>query len=465
MPPPVTFEDITVIPYVNTVTVAEFNVANEFWYRYITAVDIVLGLQTQTTDSIRVRVFESDGTTGHGSLYTGTPGWWNYLPAGTYYIKVSRFPVAPITVDLVNSFDTVPANPSFPAGTILIPDDTSPFIAILLSPTGTVLGYQTGIPAGEFGAKTSTGFVLIHDRFGLYTINNMILFSPTLAHVATINLPTPLSTHPLVCSNGTDFYVLGFGGAAYGILTKITTAGVATELCDMTPDLPDGPCAVAVSTDGLTVFIAEYTSAVIRKFNALTGALIGNFHTIAGFTDPVDTIALTPNSWNGEMLIMPDGSLVTWWYKNSNQSRFLIHVNSAGVLLNQYTFAFPTDQIDHIDRVDSTSSTTIELWQFNNIGNDTGKIGVFDLTTGLFTSSFTTPLFIQGQNDAGTATMFGPSNSCPMMVLGTAVPTVPGLFTVITNRRFDTTGQTDGTGGTVDVAIPTPFFKTALLGD
>ena len=461
MPPPGTFFDITAVPYSKLVTAAEFNVANEIWFRFITNSSVAFGHWTSRPAGIGLNatLYQSDGSTVILQL-NSSDAWWRPLTGpGTYYIKIARVPVNPIAADFTYEADTKALdNITFPQGSVMIPGDTTNQLpAIIIQPDGTILTFATAIPTGEIGDSLPNGYLLIHDRFGKYgTVNALILINPNLTFNQVIVPAVPFvgAIGVRICHSATDFYAID---AVEGNVWKVTTTGSCTLVATIPEILADGVTPAGITSDASTIYFARTAnnnSGEIQKYVIATGVTTVH-HTIAGFVGPNDKIALTFDSNPGDLIVLPDGSYVTWWNDSPASDTKLIHVNAAGALINQYTFAFP-QAIDHIHYASTTLSTHIKIFLFLTSTASLVRIGDLNLSTGVFDTSFDVDGFSSGQNlGTNDNTKFGPEESCPFITLFTAV-TEPGLVVIVPNKKTDH-------DGTQNVAIPNPTFKTALL--
>lgn len=458
MPPPVSYIDITAVPFSRLVTQAEFNVANAIWFRYVATETIVLGTYTNAggTFSPKVNYFESDGST----LITATSfavGKWYLLTAGTYYIKVTRrFPneANPSDFDFTTQFDTRPVNPvpAFSSGDILINDDnSSEFAAAVLSPSGAVTGFFPDVPTGEIGDSLPDGTSLIYDAFGKYASKRFILIDTSLRWVATLNLGIT-SFSPHICNDGTDFYVLN---GNTGELWRVTAAGAATSI----GTIPIGGTvqALGVSRDGDLFYWTRYSSTSIHVYQLSTTTVLADLYTVPGMTVS-DAFAENPNVNPGELLVLPDGSMVTWWIDDSaSDAATLLHISDAGVLLNSYSYTPPLS-INHL-HYEGSGSDKVKIWFYTDSGFTVGRLATLELATGTLSPSFDVTMFSTGVGmKQSTGDIFGPSNSCPMMTLGYGIATVtpPGSSSPPVNNSIPCCGCDCAHGGTPGDTLPEP---------
>lgn len=461
MPPPGSFFDITAVPYSRVVTVAEFNVANEIWFRFITGVAVAFGHWTSRPAGVALTasIYESDGSTLIQTQGSST-AWWRRLVAGTYYIKIARVPVNPIAADFTYEADTKPMDViSYDSGAVLISDDTGNIAGTIINSNGSISTFASAIPAGEIGDATFSGHILVHDRFGQYgTVGSLQLFNPTLSTRTQIVPSTPFfgPLGPRVFHSATDFWVVD---AFEGFLYRVSpTTGLLVFVATIADILADGVDPIGITGDGAIVYFAV-SSAVnnpngnIKKYVVSSGVTTVH-HTIAGYVSS-DSLAQTFDGNPGDLVVLPDGTYVTWWHDTSTTSDNIIHVSAAGTLLNSFNFVNPGDFVNHLAYASKTASTHVRVWIRQGTGGTISKIGNFNLSTGVFDSFFLVDTFNQGQNsNTNDNTKFGPSASCPLYTL---FSTPPGLFKIPDPRK-----GTDS-DGSIDVAIPNPTFRTALL--
>lgn len=257
MPPPASFIDINALPFSRTVTVAEFNVDNEIWFRLVTAVPVAFGEWTSKPSGVGLfcNIYEDDGST----LITrvaSSKGFWYPLQAGTYYIKIDKFPIGPIAADFDYEADTRPLdNIEFETEAVLISDDTNDQLpAIILETDGNIPTFVSAIPTGEIGDALPNGYILVHDRFGKYgTTNALILFNPNLTFNQSIVPSTPFAAFPRISHSSTDFYAVD---SQTGDIWKITTGGLCTLVGNVPEILADGVDPIGMSYDGTTLYFA-----------------------------------------------------------------------------------------------------------------------------------------------------------------------------------------------------------------
>lgn len=469
MPPPSSFFTISSVPYSRVVTQAEFNIASEQWFKYTATVPTVLGIQTSQGGTFvpRTSVFSSDGTSAppDSPVVGGIEGNWHTLrTAGDYYIRVIKLGGGTSDFDFTFTADTRPLDVvSIATGDLIINDDADSISynrpAIVLSSAGVTKFFVSGIPAGEFGAILPSNVSFWQDIYGFYSTNRVAVFDSNLAYIGSPACGVTGSSNVAFGTDITNSKVYLVNSSSQ--LWTISSTGTATNTGYTFPAGPF-PDVIAVDETGTILYWANRsfpTSGIIYRLNLSTLTPLSNLHTISGFVDGLDSIAKTPNGHSGDMFVMPNGNVVTWWHVNATSSDKLIVISSAGALLYTHEYTYPTTQLDHLAYI-SGDSDHIMGWWYANSFNSLGRFGRITLATGVIDQDFTVPMFSAQENQYGTD-KFGPSSSCTFVRLlsgsGPEPPAgTPGLFKIVPDKRTDH-------NGTTVAKIPNPTFKTGLM--
>jgi hypothetical protein len=453
VPPPSTFYTVTALPFSRTFTQAEFNggtygdAANEVWLKWTPSANEVLGGYTNAggTFTPRTEVYEGAGMTLLRTM-TSAISWWTQVASGTdYWIKITRQGTGASDFDWTAQLARATLNPTVPVGSLIINDDTTALGASLpataWTPSGTLLGFLTQIPAGEIGDSLPSGAALIHDRFALHSANKLALFAAGLTYTTSVD--STMGTFPLVTNDGTKFWVLK---RATNAIYSVTTAGVQTG--PVATISGGDKTAMGVNAAGTIAYYADSSSAVaIKRWDLSLNSAMADLYVVpelnAGDVGYIAKTAINNNP--GEILVLSDGSIVTW-YRNTTAAPdkdVLLHISSAGVLINSYTYT--TQQIHHI-AYGTDSPAGIHIWFYRSapgVADDTdGRVGHLVLSTGTLDVSFDTDLFSAGKNkNTGSATMFGPSASCTMVTVGygSAINVVKSTVPDGSTEEFDFT--------------------------
>ena len=466
MPPPASFITISSVPFTQLVTQAMFNVANEQWFKYTATVPIVIGIQVNAGGNFapNTRIYRSDGTTINGNTVGGTEGHWESLAsAGDYYIRVYNFPTPTTNFDFTFTADTRPLDViSLVAGDIIVNDDTYEsgepryYPAIVLSSTGVTKFFASSIPAGEFGAILPSNVSFWHDLYGQHSASNRIaVFDANLTYIGS---PVCGVTTSAPAAFGTDVtnnkvYIVNSSRE----LWTISSTAVATNTGYTFPNTGAGsyPNIIAVNEDGTKLYWIDSADdfGIIHAFNLSTFTALPNLYTIPGFLSN-DLIAVTPNSHAGDMFVMPNGNVVTWWRDRPTDAYKLIVLSSAGALL--YTYEYPNPiALNHLSYIYNDSDHIMAWWY---VTSEIARFGRITLATGVVDQNFEVPMFAGGQN-ISSIEKFGPSSSCTFVRIQTAAEPgggTGGVFKIVPDKRTDH----DGTNA---VKIPNPTFKTGLM--
>lgn len=433
MPAPPSFIDIVpAFPFIRTVTQAEFNggtfggVANEVWFRFVTATDIVLGMYANKGGTFKPNwsVRQSDGTTVIKAVsFSFNISFYVILSPGTYYIQITRNGGGVSNFDFTSQFDIRPLEPNFviPIPALVINDDAQPFPAAILNLNGTVVGFTRQIPAGEIGGILPSGTSLWHDRFGMKgAVDTFALVDKTLTYISSVNTGEGHAQFPRITNSNTNFYIVDGND---GTIQRISALGISSGIIATLPVA--NPSTIGVTADGSIMYWADgYRTAggpdpVIHRYNLLTDTPLSDFYTIPASSLHQCKIAITPNNFPGDLIVLTDGSVVTWYYDVTLDNYNIIHISSLGVLLHMYTYEVtdPYYYIDHLARP-NTLSDSIYIWRLDTNFIASGKFGTLDLSTGIISPIFNKSLFSEGENLVqDDSTLHSASESCTMVIL------------------------------------------------
>lgn len=426
MPPPASYIDIDTIPFSVVVPQADFNIDDERWFRLVLAADAVAGffIEIGGTFTPRYDLFESDGSTLVKTQNSASNvAWWFPLEAGTYYLQVTRRLGGSSDFDFTFQADTKPLGGfAVDEEVVVINDDTGLFPAAVIRMDGTIVGYLE-IPAGEIGAAIPSGVSLWQDRFGRRsTAGTLALFSASGVYVTSTaqvfsDFPIPVS----IAASATHFFA---HEPTTGEVYRITSAGVVT----LVATIPQAT-SIGVSEDGTVLYYAnafDYLNAfdpsdnVIHRWDLVNDVALADFYTVADLATDVGGIAVTANFWPGEILELPDGSVVTWARNEDAEHDILLHIDSGGSLLHSYQYEHAVRQIDHIQRALGGGSESVNVWWYTapTGAKSVGRVAELVLDDGTDTVGFDTALFSQGLNMVvNTGQLIGPSTSCAMVTM------------------------------------------------
>ncbi len=456
MPPPVSFIDITSIPFTRVVTLAEFNVANEIWFRFISATPQMFGTQTSTSLSLSfnpvTKCYESDGTTQNGLTTTGPNGANFKVTISTYYIKITRNGGGATDGDFTFTADTALLDMVSPVvGDIIVNDDEN-YPATLFDSSGNLKTYISNFPGGEEGAILPDNTIVWHDRFQVYSSTDLIvLLDNSFNYIGSFFAGADTNYQPIFATDITNnqFYYLDQSKK----LWTLTPSGVATD----TGYTLSGTNiqAIQVNEDGTLLYWVERANASIHVLDLSDGSSLPDLYTVGGWNALTYKFANTIFDQCGDMFVMPNGNVVTWYQVGFTFPVYhLIVVDSSGSLLFTYTYTDPIG-LDHLAYINGDSDHIL-IWLIEREELEEAHFGRLTLASGVIDQDFSKETFEgPGRNQDGED-KFGPSNSCTFLrVQDTLIPptdtgtviinkvTVPGGL----SQSFDfvATGFTPGT--------------------
>lgn len=472
MPPPPSFIDIVApFPVSRVVTQAEFNggtfggVINQVWFRFVTAVPIVFGGVTNKGGTFipLTQIYASDGST---ILFTVDisghfRSWHFYLLAGTYYVKVTRQAGGASNFDFTSTFDTRPILTSVTPGNLIINDDIEGFPAIVMGVDGTTIGFLPEIPSGEIADALPTGEQLWQDRFGLEALHKISVFNNTPSYIGSVDTTPAIGAlwFPRITQNGTQFYIINTNDQVVFTVSKL---GVVSGSPIATVTNLANNSVVGVNKEGTILYYGDQTGAtagVIRRWDLVNDIALSNLYAIPGYNTTNDTMARSAEGQPGEILVLTDGTVITWYYRRSDNKAVILLISTTGTLINSFAYDYDTRAIDHIHYF--TDENHIRVWFFTDVFLRRGKYAEVLLADGSITGSFDTDLFSAGIGLLDDSTnIWGPAESCMMVtykyeVTPPAPPPNPGsgIYKLVPGKHNDTLWNDDLTSS-FDVKIP-----------
>lgn len=437
MPPPGTYIDITSVPFTRTVTQAEFNggtfggVANQVWFRFITASDVVLGFFSDKGGTFKAdwTIYQSDGTTVLRTEATGSTNTSHQqkVNAGTYYIKIVRHGGGASNFNFTTHYNVLPLDGfSLPTGSIFINDDNATFPASVVTLDGILHGYLNDIPSGEIGAMLPNGISMWWDpNADVGAARTFAIVSATGALVTTVSLGLgALSQMPVIAHSRTKFYIVDRNtGDVYEILDDGTSNGVIATLDVTASNTGVRVSAAGVTLDGSILYWANGKgttgSAIVYSHNLTTNTHLGALWTLGLGTRY--QIAVTPNNHPGDLLTLPDGSMVTFYVDQTDNAYTIVQLSAAGAVLNTCVYDLDTDDfsnVNHLARINS-GSDSIFVW-VQNVDLTRGQFFVLTLATCAKSSlNETTHTSAGDLMVADEDLLFAPSESCTMLAFYT----------------------------------------------
>ncbi len=403
--------DVTAVPYSQTVPQSVFNVGNQVLFRVTAAVPLELGFKANSGGTFApvLWVLASDGTTIVSDAASGTGGHnAPLLTADTYYVKITRSGGGASNFDFTVNIDTYALDDfTVEEGDILINDDTGTIPAVLMAADGTLKSYVSSVPAGEIGAILPNRVTAWYDSFSQYHATNRIaLLDANLQYLTSVSVGD--TGEPNISADATKFWVVNHANT----LWTVTAAGVATSTGYTFPGV--AVYTFGVNSAGTTLYWARKNSdGKIHALDLNTLTPLTDLYTIPGFVNFTDEIANTFDDHQGDLFVLDDGTIVTFWFDASTSLGHVIHLSAAGVLLHDASFHALSDGIiDHLAIIYGQSGEVL-IWLVQGLVN--GRIGKLTLATGLISDDFIQPQFVEGYNLQDGPEMFGFSESCTVV--------------------------------------------------
>ena len=357
-----------------------------------------------------------------------------------------QFPVTPSTAYLIRLTPDDPDETvglivhlapvlAIPAGSWLIPDDNAEMArAIAFDPiTGSSLRIIQ-MPANEFGDVTPSGFLAIGagdpDEF---TIARVEIYGPDLVLIGSVSNPSS-PTYVGITTDGTIFYWVASGS------TTVRSVDTSAILGGTTGTL-------GAAWSGAAIAVA-YGDDILFYTKGGAAPSIGRFD-IGSNTDLTDLVGVVTGYRVTDICAIDDGTVIVAYRKTTDIfDWFIRQYSSGGSVLATYTNAAPTHLVDHMAR-DPTDLTHVGVWVQVKVasGGLFTRSSIFSrLRLSDMTMTSASPEVVDFQHGyaqtAGvfpsTDQFFGPSDSCPLLILAGALPiasTIGPLAWVHVRRR------------------------------
>jgi hypothetical protein len=442
---------ITAFPFDETILAADLNADSAHprarWWRYnpsANGIISVLGLSSPLYPSGNYQVAVD--------VYSGTPGTLTLLNSGveravmvpvtsgtSYFIRAQQNQAGtPVTGDLVLGVRLAPVSPTIPQGSLVISSDTVTFpYATAIDPTtGEVLAFipRAIIPISETGAVLPSGVSLWNSSDGVN--NGVYLVGSDFSLISgPLDVGTDYTNAPITSNNADTFYAAFVYNVAVGgvgaQVSQVTDAGVVSSLLW---DLPTDAVrleSIGVSRDDSILYYAEnFTDRAIHRYDLVNDLPLSDLYVEA---DASWNFALTPFNFPGDIQVLPDGSIVTWQRKTDDSFDRILHLSSAGAVINTFQYDSTVQTIDHITQVAGASSNSeVMVWFFPDVTGTYATSATkaafarVSLTDGSTISSTPDlPLFDSGVGEVSqSGDYWGPSASCIFLVAQSELGTI-----------------------------------------
>lgn len=351
----------------------------------------------------------------------------NVTPGTAYYFQISGSTTTPLT-DVV--FDVLEGtNLSVAAGDLFVSNDTPNFPAVVLAASGGAIRKVVGFPAfecadtdgpsGVMCVQAEAETTLLIESVNLYD-GELTLTHSTVAPV----IANQASVSPVSGDQNGTFYlaqvVSEFPLVTPATVSTISTAGVIGATTWTLPADSAGMCAMGVSRDGSTLYYGQPTqgSTAIHAYDLINDAPLSDLVASAGGSTRLGR----------DIKVMADDSILVVRRSGSANDWSVVQYDNAGATLQTFTFA---PSVGSAPRIALGPDDPTTFWVMSFPDGDTSRFTRFTVATGAVLTSFDV-----AQKDAGddSAPMFGPSQSCPLLLIQAASTPTPETATTETYR-------------------------------
>lgn len=450
--------------------------ANAVWFLYVAQVaQTVLGVDAQSD--------MSGNYTPTLSIWTGTPPaltqirdacvtsgppnsqiQFNATPGTTYYVQVSNFALTALNSPLTLIGAVGPATTA-PAGSLLILNDSTGYPAAVLNASDGAIVRMLALPAAEQADTLPDGSLCIAVEdpsgatFAAVSVNvydnNLTLIGSTTA----LTPPGDSNLAPVRSDGAHTFYVANSNQG----LGTITDAGVVTPNAWTLPSNANGISCGTPNRAGSMYYYGSrvFNPAVVHAFDLLTSSAAADLYTGGSRSFLGSDLAVLAT---GDILIMirPTDSTFDW---------NVLRVSPAGSVVATYDIGL-SDQSDPRLALGLDDPLTFWTMTFDSVAH-TSRLQQFDVTSGATLVDYT--VTYTGPGDGNR--LFGPSQSCPLLLLRAAATTLgiakthgqrflagmPGAFMLLV-RNQSSSVPTSGVV-TVTEVVPAGMSLVTMDGD
>lgn len=455
--------------------------AREFWFKFTSPIDGEISLLGVTDLNIfggaltLLSVFKDDASTQYLTSFNSGAGEPVQIPVtnGQILYFVYSYSLGPVLAEFNLSIEAFTPIVSA-TGPILITDDTQGFPAIVVSSTAdyTLIKFIPNIVNGESGdILPDRSFILLDDNTDISPLPNhgFTLYTGQLALVKD-NIFDWLAfdfTDPPISTNLNNKFYVGTNKSSGGGLAQIRTIDTTGTIGPTIWTLVNSQIrGLGINKAETRAYISgnhsgSATDSTIQVYDLVNNVFLTDLAaTLVGYNVPVD------------IFVLADDTILVLYSKGTVTRDILVkQYNSSGAVLNTYDFG--TGQTFSVPRLARALDDPNSFWIY--IQNITGIADLknIKISDGSTITTRHERIFEKGIFQ-GTATFtperFGVSQSCPFMILTniTSINPGSGLYTIIPTNEIqtklnDTIYQPGST--TIEVAIPTPYAITYLIGD
>jgi hypothetical protein len=433
--------------------------------------------------AVGIRLSETSPGTGYSpamTIWYGTPP---ALTQGLYQCfqfgdpteqQINLTPGVPIYFQVTGSttmagtdiiFELIePPDDPYTTGDLWVSNDTFGFPAAILSQLdGTILKIF-GMPSFECAdTDWPSGITCVNaeGENAFLTIVAVELWDGTLNLIHTntsLVVANQSGVSPVSCDQNGTFYVARAPNVFRAFPTTIgtiTTAGVVGGTTWTLPADGDNLSSMAVARDGSILYYGQpqaFSNSAIHRYDLVNDVPLSDLTASAGFGTAVGR----------DMKILADGTLLVVFCNDIFTSNWVVkRYDTSGTLLNTYTFAASPGSSP---RIAIAPDDPDSFWLMSFVDAETSRFTRFDVTTAAVIRSFDVQQKDAGDNDSP---MFGPSQSCPLLIVPGSSPPggcVSGTIALEPENAFEITqGQSVTVRFTVSPAVAAPVADPTIL--
>jgi hypothetical protein len=327
-------------------------------------------------------------------------------------------------------------NKNVPIGSVCIfndgqQGDNYPYPVCFLDVTNnnTALAFinEPNFPVGEVGALLSTGYGCCDTQDANTAEDQIVIFNSTFGIVATVTSPSGSNFENISSDLATQFYV-GYSSGTHYIVRTLSPASIfGSTLFDL------GAQAVrnfAINPTNSILYYQVIGATTIKTWDLLTNAAGSNL-----------TTGVLSSNICPDMICLTDGTIIYADITNNT----IKHYSAAGSLLNTYTPPVTLTANPSPDRMCvGTDDTTFWMYLHGNENTD-GVINVVQIRVSDGSVLVNKTYVVFPGTDAGygqqlplptpsNIVMFGPSDSCPIMVMPVAYSPIDTGGTLVVGK-------------------------------
>jgi len=361
---------------------------------------------------------------------------------------------ATLTVSLVKQprLGAVANNIFIRAATILPAFTTAGYLGlgagVVDHTTGLIKDYHPVLPVGEAGDYLPTGEFFFADEKNS-PFDKIRIYNPTLPLTQRALVTYAWhSSFPTIRTwrEGAKVLVVDKGQAPTNPVEYFTIDrnGVRSAITPVTAG-SYGCTAAAMNPAGTFVYMAGVggsIGAAIKKWDVVGGVFVADF--AAGVANHIVT----------DILVMRTGEVVAMYWENATDDIFVRVYDSTGATLRTY-IAPIVNYTSTSPRMGYANNDSISFWLFLHQNDGFSRFIEVKLSDVSVLTNISVPdsKYFTIDQGATPAYRLVISDSCPMVLFTTVIPSGPsGIYVIVPNKRND-----DG------LAIPAPIWKTALL--